>query len=69
MSAELFDLTREAAKRNANKFGFIPLSEIRDEASKDLKTWMERYKEHGTAFLEQQVCDLVQEIEALKYDR
>jgi hypothetical protein len=56
-------------KRDEKKFGFKAQSAMRDEASKELKSWLERYRELGTAFLEQQVCDLVQEIEALKYDR
>lgn len=66
MSAQVFDLTTEAAKR---KFGFEPESAKREAASRDLRSWLSKYKDLGINVMEQQIGDLLQEIDMLRYDR
>jgi hypothetical protein len=72
MTAQVIDLTREAAKRDAKKFRFTPKSETEfreAEGRSELLIWFEKYKDLGSHFMADQGAGLLMMADMMKLER
>jgi hypothetical protein len=72
MTAQVIDLTREAAKRDAKKFRFTPRSatEQREfDARSELLLWYEKHKDLGSHFMADQGAGLLMMADMMRLDR